>query len=253
MRRKVSAPYKNYLWQMDLIQLDRLSRFNSGFKYILTIIDISTRFAYARCLKNKTGREVAEALSDIIKNTNHPKYIVADYGREFWNSQVQKLLSETGTILRRTYSEFKACVVERFNQTLLSRISKHFTTNNTKRYINILQDLVYSYNHSIHRGINLKPAEVDKTKEFQAWLNLHRDVMHMKQPKPSFKLNDQVRVVKQKGVFEKGHTKRFSDDVFLIQSIVQGIPITYTLKTASNESLNGLFYDSELSRVRTVK
>ena len=53
LRRKITAPFKNYMWQADLIQMDKYSRQNKGYKYVLTVIDVCSRFAFAKCLKTR--------------------------------------------------------------------------------------------------------------------------------------------------------------------------------------------------------
>ncbi|RWR99845.1 HASI-like protein, partial [Leptotrombidium deliense] len=54
----------------------------------------------------------------------------------------------------------KCSVVERFNRTLQSKIFKYFTANGTRRYIDVLQDLVNAFNNTYHRTIKMKPIQV---------------------------------------------------------------------------------------------
>jgi len=128
LRRKVSAPYCNYLWQADLIQADKLAHQNKGYKFILTIIDVASRYAYARCIRHKTGEEITSAFKSVINQNNKPKYLQVDEGKEFCNAMFKKFLVENYIIMYSCMyvcsncSEFKACVVERFNGTLLNKI-----------------------------------------------------------------------------------------------------------------------------------
>ena len=73
VRRKVSAPYKNYLWAADLIHMQKYSKANKGFKFILTVIDIASRYGYAVCVKNKSGPAVTEAFMSIINEQSKPR------------------------------------------------------------------------------------------------------------------------------------------------------------------------------------
>jgi len=61
--------------------------------------------------------------------------------------------------------DIKAAVVERFNRTLKTKLYRYFTFKNTRRYIDILQDLVDSYNATRHRSINMSPEEVTVVNE----------------------------------------------------------------------------------------
>ena len=59
----------------------------------------------------------------------------------------------------------KAAVVERFNRTLKAKMYRYFTYVNTKCYLNVLDDLLYSYNNTYHRSIEMSPAEVNEDNE----------------------------------------------------------------------------------------
>ena len=56
--------------------------------------------------------------------------------------------------------DIKTAIVERFNHTLKTRMYRYFTHSKSFRYVNVLQDLVYSYNHSHHSNIGMEPAMV---------------------------------------------------------------------------------------------
>ena len=59
--------------------------------------------------------------------------------------------------------EVKASIVERFNRTLKTRIWKYFTAHNdTRRYIDVLPQLVNAYNNTTHSSTKMKPAQVEK-------------------------------------------------------------------------------------------
>ena len=161
-RRKVIAPTINYLWQSDLVDVQKFSRMNKGFKFLLCIIDVLSRFAYVVPLKNKTGAEVTRAFQSIITDKNKPKFLEVDEGKEYMNRTFESFLPEKNIIKYNNYSPFGACIVERFNQTLLSRISKHFTAVNSKKYYDVLDDIVNSYNNTFHSSTKLKPSEINK-------------------------------------------------------------------------------------------
>ena len=52
---------------------------------------------------------------------------------------------------------------------------KYFTAKNTTKYIDVLQKLTYSYNHSRHRSIGMKPADVNLENESVVWQRLYGD------------------------------------------------------------------------------
>ena len=79
--------------------------------------------------------------------------IITDQGTEFFNQHFKALLKDKDIELYNTYNETKASVVERLIRTLKTRMWRYFTAKKTMRYIDMLPDLVYSYNHTIHRSI----------------------------------------------------------------------------------------------------
>ena len=59
LRRKVDIRDKDETWQADFVEMIEHSKVNSGYNYILTVIDIFSKFSSAVGLKNKTGKEVS--------------------------------------------------------------------------------------------------------------------------------------------------------------------------------------------------
>ena len=64
-----------------------------------------------------------------------------------------------------------AQVVERFNRTFKSKMYKYFTANNTKIWIDIIDDLLYNYNKSYHRSIQMTQAEASLVKNSKVVYN----------------------------------------------------------------------------------
>ena len=120
------------------------SKYNKGIKYLLAVMDIFSKFVWIVPLKRKTGQEVANAFSRILKE-RRPCETWVDRGLEFYNKDVQKL-----TKLYSTENEDKSCVIERFNRTIKEKMFKYFSANNTRKYVDVLDLLVNQYNNSIH-------------------------------------------------------------------------------------------------------
>ena len=55
------------IWAADLIDMQAFSEDKNGIKYLLTVIDIFSKFVWIVPLKRKTGQEVANAFSRILK------------------------------------------------------------------------------------------------------------------------------------------------------------------------------------------
>ena len=103
-------------------------------------------------LKLKTGQEVANAFSRILKE-RRPSKMLVDKAREFYNKDVQKLVE-----LYSTENEEKSCAIERFNK----RMFKYFSANNTRKFVDVLDLLVEQYNNAIYSSIKTTPKEASR-------------------------------------------------------------------------------------------
>jgi len=86
--------------------------------------------------------------------------VQSDKGTQFLISTFQSMLQRRGIHFYTSENEdLKASVVELFNRTLKTKMYRYFTHTNTRRYVDILDDLVHSYNNTYHRSIGMTPAE----------------------------------------------------------------------------------------------
>jgi len=128
--RKDTVHGYNDLWQADVIEMRPYTRFNRGYHYIFTVIDVLSKHAWTEPLIVKNGNEVTKTMAKIIRDDGRcPKNLHIDREKEFYNSDVQKLLKKCNINHYSTYSIMKASVVEWFNCTLKNDIWKQFTHN----------------------------------------------------------------------------------------------------------------------------
>ncbi len=259
-RNKVYAESIDDNWQMDLCDMRSISKENDGYNYILTVIDVFSKYAWAKATKNKTKEDILEALKSII-NKRKPKKIQADDGKEFFNSLCKSYMKENNIILYSTKSELKACVVERFNRTIKEKIWKYFTLKETNRYIDVLDDIIHSYNNSFHRSIKMKPINVNKGNSNIVFLNLYgmdiktgAESFSKYKPNKTVELNvgDAVRISKYKSIFDKGYTRRWTSEIFFITKIFFNDVLTYEIKDLEGEIIVGRYYEKELQKVNFI-
>ena len=79
------------IWVPDLMDVQAFSKDNNGIKYLLTVINVFSKFFGIVPLKRKTAQEVANAFSRILKE-RRPSKTWVDRGQEFYNKDVQKLV-----------------------------------------------------------------------------------------------------------------------------------------------------------------
>ena len=103
-RRRVNVNGIDEIWAADLIDIQAFSKDNNGIKYLLTVIDIFSKFVWIVSVKRKTGQEVANLFSRILKE-RRPSKMWVDKGRNFYNIDIEKLFE-----LYSTENEEKSCV-----------------------------------------------------------------------------------------------------------------------------------------------
>ena len=257
--RKVIVSYLDQQWQCDLVDMQKFSKTNKGYNYILTVIDILSRYAWAKPLKHKTGEEVVEQFKIIFKEASErssgdevtvPEKIQFDDGKEFYNKKIYALFDEHNIDHFSSRSEKKASIVERLNRTLKTRMWKYFTANETEIWYDVIDDLVNDYNISFHSSIGMTPTEARKEENSDTvWYNLYGDFLLHDFGKPKFKINDHVRISKYKTIFTKGYLPNYTEEIFKVNQVIYTKPFVYKLSDLMDEELDGYFYEQELSYV----
>ena len=109
-------------WQIDLMDVQNISRYNDGYRYILICIDVLSKYVWLIPVKNKMGTEIANAFKKILKKGRKPRKIQSDAGKEFLNRAFQSLLKKRGIEFFISSSEKKASIVERVIRTIKSKM-----------------------------------------------------------------------------------------------------------------------------------
>ena len=153
----------------------------------------------------------------ILSSGRKPERVLTDRGTDFFNKHFQKLMNDENIHFYNTFNETKASIVERSIRTLKTQVWRYFTANITTRYIDMLPDLVYGYNHSINRCIKIKPALVNHDNENRVWHELYdEDLDDVRLVKYRFNIGNQERIGKIKGKSEKGYLPNFSKEIFTV-------------------------------------
>jgi hypothetical protein len=199
-------------------------------------------------MKSKTGIETAKAIDIIIKKASGPpEKIWCDEGKEFYNSNVDKLRSKYNIEIYSTYGVAKSSIVERFNRTFKGLMYKQFTINGDHKWYNILDELLDKYNKSKHSTIKKAPYNV-----YNNELKIEKNKIDDRPiTKPKFKLNDKVGISYKKDPFYKSYYPNWSHQVYIICEILKTRPTTYKIKDESNEIIKGSFYPEELQKTKT--
>ena len=253
IRNRVLVSGIDDTWQIDLIDMRVFKNENDNNTYILTIIDVFSKYAWGRMIKNKQAITVMEAIKSVIeKSKRQPKKIHADDGNEF-KGEFNKYLKSKNIKLYLTHTGLKASVVERFNRTIKEKIWRYFTSSKETSYYKYLDDFFESYNASYHRSIKMAPKEVNQKNSDKVFENLYgydKNIGSENQIKIKFKKGDYVRITKYKSIFSKGYERNWNQEVFEIDKVLLNnfVPM-YQLKDLDNEKIQGKFYTEELQMV----
>lgn len=258
-RNKTIAHYHGDLAQADLIDVKKYRNSNSDIHYILTLIDVFSKYAYAVPVKRKTGENVRDALASIFKEYR-PSKLQTDEGREFTNRHVQALLKKLLIHYYIAKNEvIKCAVIERFQRTLQSRMHKFFTAFNTHKWVDKLADFMQAYNTSYHRSIKTTPERARFEEPSSVFPRLYgfsneRDMIRrslLNSPRSRLNEGDTVRAAMQASAFAKGYDKTFSDAIFTVKSKAshQDRP-TYKLIDDTNRVVPGSYYSYEIQKIR---
>jgi len=69
------------IWAADLVEMKPFSKFNCGVRYLLTVIDVFSKYGWMLPLKDKTGKSVADAFKEIFKKSKRkPENFWTDKG-----------------------------------------------------------------------------------------------------------------------------------------------------------------------------
>ena len=241
-KRKVNSTFKGSIWGVDLADMQLLSKYNKGIRFLLCAIDIFSKSAWVVPLKDKKGISIVEAFQSILKQSNSkPNKIWVDKGSEFYNAYFKKWLRDNDIVMYSTHNEGKSVVAERFIRTLKSKIYKYMTSISKNVYIDKLDDIVDEYNNTYHTTIKMKPIDVkDNT-----YINTSKEINNKD---PKFKVGDHVRISKYKNIFAKGYMPNWSEEVFIIKKVKNTVPWTYVINDLNGEEIIGTFFEKELQK-----
>ena len=250
-RRKIIARFPFDIWMGDLIEYPQYKFNNLQYVYILILIDCFSKKVYCAPMKDKSMVSSVKAFESIfVKLDEFPTHLVTDGGLEFFNSEVRKLFINYGINHYKipTKTDWKASMVERVNRTIKSRLQKYFYKNKTKNWINIIDQVVDNYNNTPHSAIGVAPNEVSESNRKQVYKRLYPNLGLRTVCK--LKVGDKVRKLIKKDIYEKGYTKNWSEELYIIVKVKQSNGVCYYyLESLDHTTIPGIFYYYQLNLV----
>lgn len=264
-QRNISySHFKRYQFQMDLVDIQGLAKYNDDVHYLLTVIDTFTRYAFVRLLKSKHGDIVLHAFKSVLEEAiENPKTLVIDRGTEFKNKEFENFCMANGIVLFTPDSSIHGAYIERFNRTLQGIMYKYMTENETYRFIDktnrdgsithLMPLFLKTYNGRRHRMIGTTPQIAEDNPDTHIFIrkNMQKYYATIKSRPTKFQIGDTVRISKMKGKFARGYKEQSNEEIFKIHKISTNkrIPM-FTLKSYNGkEIIQGAFYDFEITKV----
>ena len=253
-----------YQVQADLCDMGYFTKWNYKYRYILVVIDVMTKKAFCRALKNKNVQQVLPALKEILDPLKTVHIFQSDLGTEFTNSKTKEYFRQRHIQVWLSQDrETKAQIAERFIQTLRSKIMRYMTGHDTKEWVGVLQKIVSNYNNTHHRSIGMPPNKVtlenlqlvrrklyppiSKSQNHRRAIAAHRE-----QRQDDLKAGDLVRISRIQEQFEK-LTFRWTDELFRIWQVIKRRPrYIFKLVDLAGETIEGSFYRENLLKVPEI-
>ena len=138
-----------------------LPRTQSGNRFILTIVDYTTRYPEAFPIPSQTAEVVADSLLQFFSRMGVPEEIVSDQGTNFLSELVTQLCSNLGISKLKTspYHAMANGLVERFNGTMKSMLRK-FVHDEPKSWDKVLPFVLFAYREVPEAATGFSPFEL---------------------------------------------------------------------------------------------
>ena len=186
--RKLHSPLVDNIRGEYLADMQLISKFNKGFRFLLSVIDIYSKYACVIPLRDEKGIAITYALQKILKESNRkPNKIWVDKDSEFYNKSMKSWLEKNDIEMCSTNNERKSVVPERLIRTLKNKIYKYMTSISKNAYINKLDDIVNKYNNTYHNIIKMKPVDIKSN----TYIDSNKDIDDKNH---KFKIGDIVRI-----------------------------------------------------------
>ena len=156
----IVSPAARNNYQIDIMYLPN-SKLNGGYKYLLTGIDVFSRFIMVRTMKTKTSEETLASMESFMKENGVCKNLNFDMGSEFNNSEFNTYCEMNGIVLwfSNPEQDNKNAIDERFHRTLKKLILRYVVATG-RPYINALPALIKNYNTTFHKTVSAIPTDI---------------------------------------------------------------------------------------------
>lgn len=202
-------------YQADLLDMKTYTKFNKNFRYLLNVIDVHSRFAFALPLKTKKEGEITKAMEEVFEVMGAPEFLNTDLESAILGKMFQAMLTRENV---KHYQhdpvddKRNMSLIERFNRTIRDVLVKYFYSRDTKNWVDILPDLLLNYNSTVHSTTKQEPVKI--------WEGEQENDQKINVPAMLIKVGDTVRILKRYATFtKKSDVKKFTKNEYKVVKI----------------------------------
>lgn len=246
----LNAPFKQV--GVDLIDMSNYDA--AGYVWIFTAIDLFSKKAYARALKNKDNNTATQAMRSILEEIGQPiSSIRCDNGSEFVSSSFKSLMKRRNIkiVYSDPYKPTSNGIVERFNKSLKTAVKKNIYADEDFNWAKSLQNLIEQYNNTYHTTIKNTPNNVNDANRDEVARNIKNKVANKLESERNILSQFQnVRIKDEDG----GTGINWSKKIYKIMKVYKPKnnigKYTYKIKDIkTRELINEKFYREDLQPV----
>ncbi|CAM4928332.1 unnamed protein product [Rotaria socialis] len=167
-----------------------------GNRYVITMTDYLSKFAFARAVKTNSAQEAADFFLNVCYHYGAPSKLITNQGSHFVAELTRTIIESCNTthILATPYHPTSNAQTERFNATFAPALSK-LTSGQTLDWDNFLQPVIYAYNTSKYTTTSLTPFQIMFTRENQLIMNPKQMKISLMKPNEYYEKTKQSRVL----------------------------------------------------------
>ena len=175
-----------------------MSKLNKGFRFLLCVIGIYSKYAWVIPLKDEKGITLTNAFQKTLNESKRKSNkIWVHKGRKLYNRSMKSWLEKNDIEMYSKHDEGKSVIAGRFIRALKNKIYKYMTSISKNVYIDKLDDTVNKYNNTYYGTNKMKPADINPNTYIDS-------IKKINYQDPKFKIFDILRISKYKNIFAKG-------------------------------------------------
>jgi len=141
---------------MDIFDLSKYQESNNKYRYILAMVDVLTRKAWAEPMQTKDNETVgATLLSIMMESREQPRVLLTDNDAAYTGEFFQKVLEDKDIMLQmNTVGDHNALgIIDNFAKRIKFIFSKMFIRNKNTRWVKKLSQVIKQYNNTVRTSL----------------------------------------------------------------------------------------------------